>query len=320
MIKENSTAQRLFLAFLLCCVLSSRSLHAEGFAIVVGVNKCPRFRLPSGAKPRRLRGAEHDADAMAKLLHSQFGFDERNIHLLKGRNATFERLKSTFLQVAKNAQGEDSFLFHFSGHGTQVSDPGSTEEPDNLDEALCLFDCTAKGKNLLLDDVLHNWLAKISARNIVVTLDCCHAGTGTKVIDDDLEARFLPIVQTDAPAKDNMPWREASNAARPDTHVTAFFACQANQLAFERRFLQLTPPRKHGQFTYFWIEGLTGNAADSNGDGVVSSRELFQHTTRRLNATFNKKRRAAKLRQTPALDPEPDKHDLEKPLIDTVRD
>lgn len=50
--------------------------RGEGYAVIVGVNECPEFRLPDGSRPRPLRGAEHDADAMANLLVEGFGFAE----------------------------------------------------------------------------------------------------------------------------------------------------------------------------------------------------------------------------------------------------
>ena len=46
-------------AFLIVAVLVlnwSIGLRAEGYAVVVGVNECPKFRLPDGTRPRPLRG------------------------------------------------------------------------------------------------------------------------------------------------------------------------------------------------------------------------------------------------------------------------
>ncbi len=57
---------------------------ASDYAFIIGVNHCPRFVLPDGSKPRPLRAAEADADAMADLVVDKFRFPAANVVVLKG--------------------------------------------------------------------------------------------------------------------------------------------------------------------------------------------------------------------------------------------
>src|SRR3954451_15109075 len=87
--------------------------RAEGYAIVVGVNDCPDFRLPDGSNPPPLLGAQAHAEAVARLLVQDYGFPAGNVRLLSGARATREALKAAFSRLAARVGGEDVFVFHF---------------------------------------------------------------------------------------------------------------------------------------------------------------------------------------------------------------
>jgi metacaspase-1 len=291
---------------LVVSILAAGPSRGEGFALIVGVNDCPAFRLPDGSRPRPLQGAENDADALAGILIHQFGFASRNVVVLKGPEATRQEILSWFVRLAKQARVEDHFVFHYSGHGTQVPDVQPFDEPDGLDEALCPWDATANGEHLIRDDELALWLDDLSARRVTVILDCCHAGTGTKDAGDDPEivSRFLPMRQVvHRPAAVKSPWRELKGDTKEfGRQMTSFFACQPDQEAYERRFLDRRPPHRAGQFSHFLIEGLRDHAADRNRDGIVSNGELLGFISRRLDESFNRNRPTPAGRQNPAIE------------------
>jgi len=278
---------------------------AERYAIVVGVNECPKFRLPDGAKPRPLRGAENDADEIAYTLARQFKFDRQHIHVLKGPEATYQELKSKFQRVAEQTRPDDVFVFHFSGHGTQYPDRRPFDETDRLDEALCMFDATAHGENLLLDDQLGLWLDDIQARQITVILDCCHSGTGIKDPDDAVVPRYLPIkLPGPRPSASNEPWRELRSGTKSfGRRLTAFFACRSDQQAYERRLLDFRPPKRIGQFSHYLLEALKNSQADVDHDGSISNQEAYDYAAIRLDETFNRTR-SEPARQTPVIETE----------------
>ena len=289
------------LAFLIVTIPHAR---ADGLALIVGVNECPEFRLPDGSRPRPLQGAENDADALAELLIGQFGFAAKNVLVLKGPSATREKIKAAFHKLAARARPEDQFLFHYSGHGTQIADVQPFDEPDGRDEALCPWDATALGGNLVLDDALGSWLDDLRALRVTVILDCCHAGTGTKDADADPEiaSRFLPIKLAERrPPGVKRPWRELQgNTKAFGSQTVSFFACQPDQEAYERRFLDQQPPRRAGQFSHFFLEGLREAAADQNRDGIVSNGELLRFVSRCLDESFNRGRPSPAAHQNPA--------------------
>jgi metacaspase-1 len=280
--------------------------RGDGYAIVVGVNDCPAFRLPDGTRPRPLRGAVSDAEAVASLLTGRLGFAAENVLVLKETQATRAAIRGAFDRMKRRVGHRDHFVFHFAGHGTQLDDRPPYDEPDRLDEALCPSDANGRGENLILDDDLGLWLEEISARQVTVILDCCHAGTGVKdaVGGDDLADRFLPIPRNGPPlSRPEQPWRELRGQTKGAGHRTAsFFACRPEQRAYERRILERLPPVRAGQFSYYLLEGLRDRTADRNEDGRVSEQELLDYTRRRIDETFNSSRSGEADRQQPVLE------------------
>lgn len=265
---------------------------ADDFALVVGVNHCPKFRLPDGSKPRPLRAAESDAQAMAELLMGRLGFSKDRVRVLTGESATRAALQTAFKELAQQLRPNDHLWFHFAGHGTQVPDQKPFDEDDDLDEALCLADSEADIKTLVLDDELGRWLDDLPARRVTVLLDCCHSGTGLKDADPDLQSRFLafPREPTSKTAKLG-PWQEVRGDTKSlGRDITAFFACRPEQQAYERRMTRGTDAVRAGQFTHFVLEAMTSNMADRNGDQTVSRQELLDYVAGRLDETFNAQR------------------------------
>jgi hypothetical protein len=183
-------------------------VRAEDYAAIVGVNDCPRFRLPDGSRPRPLRGAESDAEAFAAVLVRDYGFTPGNVRLLKGDQATRDAIRKALREQAKRVRSGDSLVFYFAGHGTQVPDRRPFDESDDLDEALCPFDADERGNGLVLDDDLGLWLDEVQEGQMTTILDCCHSGTATKAPDDDLTPRFLPGNRAGAKPAAESPWRE----------------------------------------------------------------------------------------------------------------
>ena len=279
---------------------------ADNFALIVGVNHCDKFRLPDGSRPRPLRAAELDADAMFFQLTSQLGFEKDHVRLLKGDRATRAALECTFREFATTLKSTDHLVIHFAGHGTQVPDQKPFDEDDELDEALCLADSESDVKTLLLDDTLGIWLDDLPPKRMTVLLDCCHSGTGLKDFDDDVQSRYLPfaVEQTAASsAASKNEWSEVRGDAKSlDRDIAAVFACHPEQQAYERRMMRGNEVVRAGQFTHFLLEGLQNNAADINGDAIVSRQEIAVYVELRLDSTFNETRSTLKERQQPVLE------------------
>ena len=138
----------------------------------------------NGHQWKPLGGTVNDATMLGRELQKR-GFE---VKLLTNRDATLAGIEAAFRQhlIANARPGRgDVALFHFSGHGQQVADTnGVPDEADGYDEALVPYDNrgTRDASRHLRDDQLGEWLAELAERttNVVVTLDSCHSGTGTR--------------------------------------------------------------------------------------------------------------------------------------------
>jgi uncharacterized caspase-like protein len=281
---------------------------AEGYALVVGVNDCPEFRLADGSRPRALRGAQSDAQAIAAVLTEKFHFAKERVFSLQGQDATREAFVKRFEQLLESLGHEDSFVLYFAGHGTQVADQRPLDEADGLDEALCLADTTGEGKNLVRDDELGKWLEDCRAGRITVIFDCCHSGTGIKDPTEDIAARYLPMagsrMGTPVDGEPQFPWQDlrSSTKSLERRSLAALFACQPQQQAYERRFAGQQAPARSGQFTHYLIAALKDPSADTDRDNRLTTAETVAYITKHLDATFNDLRPAATDRQQPSAE------------------
>lgn len=275
------------------------------YALCIGVNDSPEFRLEDGSRPRPLRGAETDAKAFDKLLVEQFGFDRTLVQLIVGKQATLEGIRKALKQLGQAANPDDTVVLYFAGHGTQIRDVRPLDEEDGVDEALFCYDVTADRKNLLIDDELGRWLDGLQAGAVTVILDCCHSGTGTKDPEVDLVPRYLPLVASmPMPNRATAPWSDL----RPSTKSLAiqqrvtFYACQPAQQAYERRFPEQHAPARSGQFTHYLIEGLRKQRAEQLAGTPIMARKIAAFVQHQLDEFFNKARPADADRQQPLLE------------------
>lgn len=135
--------------------------------------------------------------------YKQFG--KLHICELLDEQATYSNILHAFEQVfiGGTGTGDDSYWFHFSGHGTQqfsarefyrprvngASLPSMA--PSGKDQCLVCFNPGGELDNILLADkelayvINRTYSDKVNSNDektahIVFTLDCCHSGTGTR--------------------------------------------------------------------------------------------------------------------------------------------
>lgn len=279
----------------LLCVLAASTAAAEKWSLHVGVNKYKH--MPGG----NLNGCVNDARAMREQLVNRFGFPESNAMLIADEQATAANIVKMFEDhlIAKSKPG-DSLVFSYSGHGMQVPDSDG-DESDNMDEILCPHDI-AKNRdgeivNVVTDDMLRDLCARIADRHVLVILDCCHSGTGTRALFAEGKSRFLSIddfeptdVETvtlyEAPTMEESakvssaddPFVSTRSASTRSLGATAgslsfLSACKSNEVAKETTFLVAENPRQHGAFTAKLVNGLIEM---DNGPGGVTYQGLEQ--------------------------------------------
>ncbi|MCC6622762.1 MAG: caspase family protein [Deltaproteobacteria bacterium] len=143
-----------------------------------GARATPRVSPDQQWKP--LAGSVNDVRALeAELVRRGF-----SVATLTNAEATREGILAAFrTHLVERAGAGDVVMFHFSGHGQQIPDDDG-DEVDGYDEALVPYDNrgTADGTGNLRDDDLGALLDTLGERvaQVVVTLDACHSGTGTR--------------------------------------------------------------------------------------------------------------------------------------------
>ena len=136
------------------------------YAIVVGISDYPGVR-------NDLEYADKDAEDMANVLATSYGFLDGNIHLLTNQNATRLNILNAIDAVRAWATPDDEVVFTFSGHGmTGVAADGDTEK---IDEAIVAY-ATAGGLVPLWDGELREAFRDFPTSRIVFIFDACMAG------------------------------------------------------------------------------------------------------------------------------------------------
>ncbi len=139
-------------------------------ALIIGVGK---YQI----KP--LEGIDLDVN-MAKDMAKYLGIPAQNTHLLQDEQATLANVRTQMRWLAQNVGAKDRVFFYFSGHGAQLPDDNH-DESDGRDEVMVLYDFKQGSKDgLYIDDEFGTALKQIPSQNVVVVVDACHSGTGTK--------------------------------------------------------------------------------------------------------------------------------------------
>lgn len=140
----------------------------------------------------------HGADDYKLVLPmlKRSGYKMRNIRALLDEKATKAAIVEELKNLEKKSSEGDRIYIHFSCHGQQMADDNA-DESDGLDEAIIPYDAQYRfsvgkyeGENHLRDDELEVLLDKIRAKagvsgNVIVVLDACHSGTGTRYGEED---------------------------------------------------------------------------------------------------------------------------------------
>jgi hypothetical protein len=175
-------------------IVLTREVCAEQYALLIGIDQYlnQSSRVPPTER-RRQRCEEHAADAEPRVRIP--GGKHRHVDRCPGDVSRCPPRVHT--SAGRSSRPDDTFVFYFAGHGTQLPDDDGDEQLDDpddaLDEALCMYDFTELGDNALRDDELGRLLDRLAAGQVVVILDCCHSGTATRDITTVGSARYWPM-------------------------------------------------------------------------------------------------------------------------------
>src|SRR5215813_7089630 len=139
-------------------------------AVVVGINDYTGID-PSGNS--NLSCCVADAQSVAQLLQTAFGFDASSIVTLTNQAATRSAVMSALTDMVSASQAGDVACFYYSGHGSVEPDNPSNPSCERFYESIC----TATRPFLTDKDLfsIANQLQQ-SVVNFTVIADSCHSG------------------------------------------------------------------------------------------------------------------------------------------------
>ncbi len=265
-LKRRQTVLGTMLLLALGC--SNVALAADK-ALIVGVGK---YNLPSA----NLKGIDLDVK-MAADMALYMGITPENIHVVMDEGATLANVRAEMNWLAEGVGAKDRVFFYFSGHGTQVPDK-SSDESDGLDEAMVLHDIDGKSYNgLYVDDDFGAALKNVPSQNMIVMVDACHSGTGTKAWGSsgnsfnvsEGQMKFLNLFNVKANKSNTRDYGVSEKSTGEDNYL-AIAAAQDNQ--------QSIATTRGSLFTVAFRDAFD----EERSKGSVSLQRVFKATETRL--------------------------------------
>ncbi len=243
-------------------------VYREGWLLAIGINKYPY--LPSRFQ---LNYAVSDAEAFARVLQNKFGFDSRNIIILKDEEATKSRIMKELNDLADHnrVKADDCIIVYFSGHGQTATLPRGGDigflVPSDAKVDLLGEPNLAEYKQYCIDmNQLKEASKVIAAKHILFIVDACYGGlalTGTRGLSQNIPGYLSKVAK-----------------AVTQQMITA---------GGKDEVAQELPELGHGVFTYKLIDGLENNLADRNNDGVITGTELAMYVESAVQQKTNGK-------------------------------
>nr|WP_017316807.1 caspase family protein [Mastigocladopsis repens] len=259
------------------------------YALLVGIDE---YLRPVSS----LQGCVNDVISVKEYLEGRVAGDGYQLHLctLLNQDTTRQAIIDGFRKHLCQATTEDVVLFYFAGHGSQEDAPEEfwTLEPDRLDETLVCYDSRSLGGWDLADKELAKLINEVAKKNphIVIIMDCCHSGSGTR---GDLEAETAVRRASVDPRKRNADSfifslaevNQLSASRSPEENPSGWnfprgkhiflAACLDSELAKEYN----GDGQARGVFSYFLLDTL------KKANGSLTYRDLFK----RANALVRSK-------------------------------
>lgn len=232
------------------------------YALLVGIDDYPGTGsdLPSSVD---------DVMVFRQMLVEQLGFPEENIRMITDQEAFRDHVITAFQRHLGQAGPNGAAVFYYSGHGTQLDENlGTDVETDGKDEAIYIWGNEFEG-SVLVDEEIGALANRLATDRVLVVLDACHSGTGTRGAGGDFpikEVNFADIKATtqipltvvsskDAPAPDpNNVNNDIVNG--PAGHLL-LSAAASSEYALASSEVWPEVGRKASVFTYYLYRAMT---------------------------------------------------------------
>lgn len=240
------------------------------FALFVGIDNYPPS-VPS------LAGCVNDMMAVREFIEERTLSDGFELHsrTLIDHEATRLNIVRGFEEHLTQAGENDVALFYYSGHGSQehAHQVFWATEPDKLNETLVCYDSRTDDGMDLADKELATLIEVVASNNphILVIMDCCNSGSGTRSLAENDENAFVARMVQDANSTVRsldsyiLPKQAEADASRgtlavsdvqeitlPQSRHVTLSAAHSFELAKETRL----GGTRRGVFTYSLLEVL----------------------------------------------------------------
>jgi pimeloyl-ACP methyl ester carboxylesterase len=293
------------------------------YALLVGIDE---YDPTSIQQIPSLKGCVNDIKAVEAYLRDRLTKDGKwklveptnQSWILTNEKATRQAVIDGFLEHLCYSDSEDVVLFYYAGHGAQEKAPEEFWhlEPDRLDESLVCYDSRTANSRDLADKEIAYLISKVAENNphVVIILDCCHSGSGTRDLSPEIRVRRSPVDSRERPlssfifAEDTTALNELLNSSRtleqkrtgvllPKGKHVMFSACRDYELAKEYKGEEGEP---RGAFSYFLLQTLQR----------TNSSMTYRDLARNLNALVSGKVKE----QSPQVEAT-NQEDLDRPFL-----
>ncbi|MBF0329879.1 MAG: caspase family protein [Nitrospirae bacterium] len=218
-------------------------IRKESFALVIGISKYREEVIPA------VKYASRDAEVVAKYLENVGGIPRDNIKLLTDTSVTKSDLEAYIEDWLPRRISKDSTVFiYYAGHGTPDAESkeayivpyeGHPDFPSKLYPLKRMYES----------------LNKLPAKNVVVMLDSCFSGAGSRSVT---KVGSRPLILS------------IENHALENGKLNVIAASTGSQISSDYESV------KHGLFTYYLLRGMRGEA-DKDGNGIIELGELYDY-------------------------------------------
>ena len=232
------------------------------YAVIIGISD---YRF-ADAGLKSLNYADDDAQSIADFLQTAQGggFSSADIKLLLNENASVNAVRGALGDVAKRAKPQDLIFIFIAGHG--APDPLASQ---NLYFLLYDTRVVDMPRTAFPMNELKQYLdTQVSAERVLVMIDTCHSAGVNQKTKSLVTTRDL-VQEGD---ENNILNFYVTNQLFKQTGRAILTSSDVNEVSQES-------PKwgNHGVFTWALLEGLKGKA-DTNGDKLVTTGEIFQFT------------------------------------------
>ena len=223
----------------------ARGDNGKIFAVVIGIDEYVHDSIP------KLRYAVADAKLFAQALQDVIHVPKEQVILMTS-DSVDETLQPKVTNVAFRLGGlqslvkpDDTIIFYFAGHGLSMDTDSYllTQEADNRNAATLKF-------SALRGSDLTDLLRAAQPARVIVVVDAC---------------RNNPTKPT-AALSFTYPTLGAATGKRESATL---FSCSVGERSWE------WDERKHGFFTYYLVQGLRKEAADSEGQVTLGNLHTY---------------------------------------------